>query len=101
MTLMELLGMERQQLQTRRELETLRLEARAAQVREWLLIGFHRLLVSIRLNGCFFHRALVVNRLAGSIDGQNQGQSHPGAALIHPTRRQPGFAMNPALQGQH
>ncbi len=33
MTLMELLGMERQQLQTRRELETLRLEARAAQVR--------------------------------------------------------------------
>jgi hypothetical protein len=33
MTLMELLGMERQQLQTRRELENLRLEARAAQVR--------------------------------------------------------------------
>ncbi len=33
MTLMELLGMERLQLQTRSELETLRQEARAAQVR--------------------------------------------------------------------
>ncbi len=32
MTLMELLGMERLQLQTRSELETLRQEARAAQV---------------------------------------------------------------------
>ncbi len=36
MTLMELLGMERQQLQTRRELETFRVEARVAQVREKL-----------------------------------------------------------------
>jgi hypothetical protein len=33
MTLMELLGMERLQLQTRSDVETLRLEARAAQVR--------------------------------------------------------------------
>ncbi len=36
MTLMELLGMERLQLQTRSELETLRQEARAAQVRRQL-----------------------------------------------------------------
>ncbi len=34
MTLMELLGMERLQLQTSSELETLRLETRAAQVRK-------------------------------------------------------------------
>ncbi len=34
MTLMELLGMERQQLQTRRELETLRQESRTGQVRQ-------------------------------------------------------------------
>ncbi len=33
MTLMELLGMERLQLQTRSDVETLRQEARAAQVR--------------------------------------------------------------------
>ncbi len=45
MTLMELLGMERLQLQTRSELETLRQEARAAQVT--VSIGSHRIVPRI------------------------------------------------------